>query len=107
MGKTAPVPAWGPGVGAQVDGASDCQHVGSRDRPEYQAELIRRLSVNRESRVGLVDPVIGPVHGDERLAEIAQGGFAGPVEALFGHEDPHRPAILQSAPGMDAEVPPG
>ena len=25
---------------------------------------------------GTVDPVIGPVHGDERLAEIAQGGFA-------------------------------
>ena len=25
---------------------------------------------------GTVDPVIGPVYGDERLAEIAQGGFA-------------------------------
>ena len=25
---------------------------------------------------GTVDPVIGPVDGDERLAEIAQGGFA-------------------------------
>ena len=24
---------------------------------------------------GTVDPVIGPVHGDERLAEIAQGGL--------------------------------
>ena len=24
---------------------------------------------------GTVDPVIGPVYGDERLAEIAQGGF--------------------------------
>ena len=27
-------------------------------------------------RGGTVDPVIGPVDGDERLAEIAQGGFA-------------------------------
>ena len=26
---------------------------------------------------GTVDPVIGPVDGDERLADIAQGGFAG------------------------------
>jgi hypothetical protein len=25
---------------------------------------------------GTVDPVIGPVNGDERLADIAQGGFA-------------------------------
>ncbi len=29
---------------------------------------------------GTVDPVVGPVDGDERLAEIAQGGFArGPI----------------------------
>ena len=33
--------------------------------------------MNREIQVGTVDPVIGPVDGDERLAEIAQGGFAG------------------------------
>jgi hypothetical protein len=39
-----------------------------------------------------VDPVIGPVYGDERLAEIAQGGFAGASEVLFGPYDPHRPA---------------
>ena len=37
-----------------------------------------------------MDPVIGPVDGDERLAEIAQGGFAGPADVLFGHHDPHR-----------------
>ena len=52
---------------------------------------------------GTVDPVIGPVDGDERLAEIAQGGLAGPAEALFGHHDPHRPPILQPAQAMDAE----
>ena len=34
------------------------------------------MSVNREIQVGAVDPVVGPVDGDERLAEIAQGGFA-------------------------------
>ena len=31
---------------------------------------------------GTVDPVIGPVDGDERLAEIAQGGFAGGSDVL-------------------------
>ena len=51
---------------------------------------------------GTVDPVVGPVHGDERLAEIAQGGFAGAVKLLFGHQDPHRP-ILQPAEAMEAE----
>ena len=52
---------------------------------------------------GTVDPVIGPVYGDERLAEIAQGGFAGGSEVLLGHHDPHRPPILQPVDGMDAE----
>ena len=40
---------------------------------------------------GTVDPVVGPVDGDERLAEIAQGGFARGSDVLFGHHDPYRP----------------
>ena len=40
-----------------------------------------------------VDPVIGPVDGDERLAEIAQGGFGGLSDVLFGHEDADRSVI--------------
>jgi hypothetical protein len=43
---------------------------------------------------GTVDPVVGPVYGDERLADIAQGGFAGGSDLPFGHHDPYRPAIL-------------
>ena len=61
-----------------------------------------------------MDPVIGPVYGDEPLAEIAQGGFAGGSGVPFGHHDPYRPPIhvdhlavadlvLQPAEGMDAE----
>ena len=38
-----------------------------------------------------VDPVVGPVDGDERLAEIAQGGLAGGSDVLLGHHDPHGP----------------
>jgi hypothetical protein len=33
---------------------------------------------------GTVDPVIGPVDGDERLAEIAQRWFAGGSDLPFG-----------------------
>ena len=62
---------------------------------------------------GAVDPVVGPVDGDERLAEIAQGGLARGSDVLFGHHDPHRPLVrvdhlavadlvLHPAEGMDA-----
>ena len=61
-----------------------------------------------------MDPVVGPVDGDERLAEIAQGGFGRGSDVRFGHHDPHRPLILvdhlavadlvlHPAEGMDAE----
>ena len=49
-----------------------------------------------------MDPVIGAVHGDERLAEIAQGGLAGGSDLLFGHQDPH-PPVLQPAEAMNAD----
>src|SRR5207244_2974071 len=63
---------------------------------------------------GTVDPVVGPVYGDERLAEIAQSGFARGSEVRFGHHDPYRPAIrvdhlavahlvFQSTDAMDAD----
>ena len=50
---------------------------------------------------GTVHPVIRPVDGDERLAEIAQGGLTGLSDVRFGHVDPHR-SILQPGEGMDA-----
>ena len=52
-------------------------------------------------RDGTVDPVVSPVHGNERLAEITQGGLIGVSEVLFGDQDPHR-AILQPGQSMDA-----
>ena len=62
---------------------------------------------------GAVDPVVGPVDGDERLAEIAQGRLAVGPGVLLGHHDPYRPAIrvdhlavadlvLHPADGVDA-----
>jgi hypothetical protein len=61
-----------------------------------------------------VDPVVGPAYGDERLAEIAQGGFGRGSDVLFGHHDPYRAPILvdhlsvadfvlHPAEGMDAK----
>ena len=60
-----------------------------------------------------MDPVVGPVDGDEALAEIAQGGFARGSDVRFGHHDPYRPPflvdhlavadlVLHLAQGMDA-----
>jgi hypothetical protein len=37
-----------------------------------------------------MDPVVGPVDGDERLAEIAQRGFARGSDVPFGHQNPYR-----------------
>ena len=54
-------------------------------------------------RGGTVDPVIGPIYGDERLAEIAQGGFGCGSDVLFGHQDADPPPILQPAEGMDSD----
>ena len=59
-----------------------------------------------------VDPEVGPVDGDQALAEIAQGGFAR-SDMRLGQHDPHRPAflvdhlaaldlVLHLADGMDA-----
>ena len=48
-----------------------------------------------------MDPVIGPVYGDERLAEITQGGLTGVSDVPFGHQDAHR-SILQPGEGLDA-----
>ncbi len=40
-----------------------------------------------------VHPVVGPIDGDDRLAEIAQGGFAGGSDVLVGHHDPDRSVV--------------
>ena len=49
-----------------------------------------------------MDPVIGAVDGDERLADIAQCGFAVEPQLRLGQHDPGRPAILHLADPMDA-----
>ena len=49
-----------------------------------------------------MDPEVGAVHGDERLAQVAQGGLAARPELLLGHDDPHRPTILHPVEAMDA-----
>jgi hypothetical protein len=54
-------------------------------------------------RGGTMDSVIASVYGDERLAEIAQGGFGRVSDVLFGHQDADPPPILRFAEGMDAE----
>ncbi len=43
---------------------------------------------------GAVDPVIGPVYGDERLTEIPQAAFGGGSWLPLGQHHPHPPLIL-------------
>src|SRR5438034_11843667 len=43
---------------------------------------------------GTVDPVVGPVYGDEPLAEIAQGGLARVSNVRFGQHHAHRSTLL-------------
>ena len=49
-----------------------------------------------------MDSEIGPVHGNERFAQIAQCGLAARPELLLGHDDPHRPPILHPVEAVDA-----
>src|SRR5205807_10555053 len=50
----------------------------------------------------MVDPEVGAVHRDQRLAQIAEGWLATWPELLLGHDDPHRPPVLQPVETMDA-----
>ena len=47
-------------------------------------------------------PEVGPVGGDERLAEVVQGGVAGVLDVPFLEHDPIRPAALRPVDGTDA-----
>jgi broad specificity phosphatase PhoE len=51
------------------------------------------MSVNLVIQVTVVDPVVGPVHGDEALAKVLQGGLAG-ADLRLGQHHPDRPAWL-------------
>ena len=51
---------------------------------------------------GVVDPEVGAVHGDERLAQIAQGRLAARPDLPLGRDDPYRLPVLQPAEAVDA-----
>jgi N-terminal domain of anti-restriction factor ArdC len=49
------------------------------------APILRRRRDETDEEESRVIAGFRTAYFDERLAEIAQGGFAGPAEALFGH----------------------
>ena len=51
---------------------------------------------------GIVDPEVGPVHVEERPAQIAEGWLGARPDLLFSHDDPKCPPILQPVESMDA-----
>ena len=60
--------------------------------------------MNLEIQGGTVDPVIRPVRGDERLAEITEGRLTGLSDVLLAHQDPHPLAVLPPAQGTDSLI---
>ena len=75
----------------RVAGQEDSSHPVGRGLPRHVGEPgdPRRI----------VDPEVGAVHGDQRLAQIAQGGLAARPDLLLGHDDPERPPVLHPAAG--------
>jgi hypothetical protein len=73
-------------------------HVGGVSGQQHPAVSVRgRLTRHigeSGDRSGTVNPIIGPIDGDERFAEIVQGGLAPVSNAPFGHHDTNRPLIL-------------
>ena len=49
-----------------------------------------------------MNPVVGAEDGDERFAEIPQGGLAARSDLPLGHHDPERLAVLHLVHGVDA-----
>jgi hypothetical protein len=47
-----------------------------------------------------VDPVVGPVYVDERLADVAQRGFAVQSQLPFDQHDARGPGIARPADGV-------
>src|SRR5882762_2642460 len=85
-------------------GVMNVRGVSGQQHPSLAVE--RRLPSHigeSGDRSRTVDPVVGAVYGDERFAEIAQGGFVSSAEALFRYQNPDRALISQPAQRMDAE----
>ena len=49
-------------------------------------------------------PVVRPLGGDERLAEILQGGFAGVADVRFGQDDPYSLSETASRSGLGLQT---
>ena len=62
------------------------------------------MSVNREILVGLWTPVVRPVGGDERLAQLLHGGIAAVAEMRLLQHDPVRPSALLPVERTDASA---
>ena len=50
-----------------------------------------------------MDSVVCPVHGDQRLTDIAQRWVAGGSYVLFGQHHPHPPPLFELADRMDTD----
>ncbi len=77
-----------------VAGQEDASHAIGRGLPGHVGEP-------GDPR-GVVDPEVGAVHGDERLAELAQGGLAAGPGLLLGRDHAERLPVLHLVEAVDA-----
>src|SRR5262245_49766409 len=68
--------------------------------PAVGRRLSRHISESRNP-YRIVNPVIGAIDRNERLAEITKGRFVGAAEVLFGYQDSHQAVVVEPTEGMD------
>ena len=91
-----------------------CGVAGQQDRSVAVGRGLPRHIGEPGDPGGTVDPVIGPIDGDERVPEVTHSGFAPRSDVRLGDHDPYRAAlrvddlavadlVVRPAEGMHAE----
>ena len=74
---------------AALRGMHVCGVPGQQDTALTVGHCLPRHVGEPGDPAGAAEPVVGPVDGDECLAEILQGGLSGVFDVSFGQCDPY------------------
>ena len=82
--------------------------MGSVARQEHASRAIRHRLPGHVVEAGeirwAVRPEVRPVGGDERIAEVLQGGLIRVLDTLLPQHDSERPAVLLAVDGPDTST---